>query len=124
VAGLVTGVAVAMLYVANGGAWSAARLGMDFTRTLAVGLAVAGATGIGAWAWGQPFLKSAHGHLHLPLLGDLHWASAALFDLGVYFTVVGVVMLILEQLGRLRAPRAAVDPPDPPGSDPMRTAGV
>ncbi|MFN9389071.1 MAG: monovalent cation/H+ antiporter subunit A [Betaproteobacteria bacterium] len=106
VAGLVTGVAVAMLYVANGGAWSAARLGLDFTRTLAAGLAVAGATGLAAWAWSKPFLTSAHGHLHLPVAGDIHWASAALFDLGVYLTVLGVVMLILEQLGWLRPARA------------------
>lgn len=107
VAGLVTAVAVAMVHVANGGAWSAARLGLDFTRTLATGLAVAGATGMAAWAWARPFLTSAHGHLHLPLVGDIHWASAALFDLGVYLTVLGVVMLILERLGQLRPPAPA-----------------
>ena len=119
VAGLVTGVAVAVLYVANGGEWSAARLKVDFTRTLGAGLAVAGATGMGAWAWGEPFLKSAHGHLHLPLLGEIHWASAALFDLGVYLTVVGVVTLILERLGRLQLPRAGR-----PGPDPIRSSGA
>jgi multicomponent K+:H+ antiporter subunit A len=38
---------------------------------------------------GRPFLTSAHGHPHVPLLGELPLASAALFDLGVYLTVVG-----------------------------------
>ncbi len=101
VAGLVTGVTVAMLYVANGSAWSIGRLRLDFHLVLAAGLAIASATGLGAWVFGKPFLTSAHGHVHLPLIGDLHLATAALFDLGVYLVVVGVVMLILEHLGRL-----------------------
>ena len=105
VAGLVAGVVLAVLSIGNGRAWVRERLRIDFGRVLASGLAIAGATGIGAWAFGQPFLKSAHGHLHLPLLGDVHWASAALFDLGVFRVGVGVVMLILDQLGSLAPPR-------------------
>ena len=105
VAGLVAGVVLAVLSIGNGRAWVRERLRIDFSRVLASGLAIAGTTGLGAWAFGQPFLKSAHGHLHLPLLGDLHWASAALFDLGVFLVVVGVVMLILDQLGSLAPSR-------------------
>jgi len=101
IAGLVTGVAFAVLYVANGVGWSASRLRLDLPRVIAAGLAIAGATGLGAWFFGRPFLTSAHGHVHLPLAGDLPLATAALFDLGVYLVVVGVVLSILEQLGRL-----------------------
>jgi multicomponent K+:H+ antiporter subunit A len=101
VAGLFTSVAIAMLYVANGAAWTTSRLRLDFHRVIAAGLAIAGATGLGAGFFGSPFLTSTHGHVHVPLVGDLHLASAALFDLGVYLVVVGVVVLILEQLGRL-----------------------
>jgi len=107
IAGLVTGVTMAMMYVANGSAWSASRLGLDFHRLIAAGLAIAGATGLGAWLFGKPFLTSAHGHVNVPLAGELHLATAALFDLGVYLVVVGVVMLILEQLGRLGPAREA-----------------
>jgi multicomponent K+:H+ antiporter subunit A len=106
VAGLVTGVALAMLYVANGSAWTRRQLPLDFTRTMAAGLAIAAATGIGAWLFGRPFLTSAHGHVHLALVGELHLATAALFDLGVYLAVVGVTMLILTELGRLVPGRA------------------
>jgi multicomponent K+:H+ antiporter subunit A len=102
IAGLVTGVAVALLSVGNGSPWTAARITADFHRLLGSGLAIAGATGIGAWLFGRPFLTSAHGHVHLPLVGDLHWATAALFDLGVYLTVVATVILVLERLAQLR----------------------
>jgi len=62
------------------------------------GIAIAAATGAAAWAFGRPFLTSAHGHPHLPLLGELPLASAALFDLGVYVTVVGATLLLLATL--------------------------
>ncbi|MCX8006318.1 MAG: hypothetical protein N2688_15445, partial [Burkholderiaceae bacterium] len=73
--------------------------GRRYLRWIGAGLATAGATGVGAWAWGRPFLTSAHGHPQLPLLGELPLASAALFDLGVYFTVVGATLLTLSVLG-------------------------
>jgi multicomponent Na+:H+ antiporter subunit B len=35
----------------------------------------------------------------LPLLGDVSLHTAVLFDLGVYFVVVGVTMTIIETIG-------------------------
>ena len=61
--------------------------------------AIAGLTGIGAVFFDQPFLSSAHGHSNVPLLGELPLATAALFDLGVYVTVVGATLLMLSVLG-------------------------
>jgi multicomponent K+:H+ antiporter subunit A len=107
IAGLVTGVAIALLSVANGRSWAGSRITADFHRMLAAGLAVAGATGIGAWLFGRPFLTSAHGHAHLPVAGDVHWATAALFDLGVYLTVVGTVVLVLQRLAQTQPPAVA-----------------
>jgi multicomponent K+:H+ antiporter subunit A len=66
-------------------------------------------TGAGAWAFGRPFLTSAFGHFHLPWIGELELATAALFDLGVFVTVVASVMAILERLGTLSPPAAADD---------------
>ena len=63
------------------------------------GLAIAGLTGLAALVFGRPFLTSAHGHPSLALLGELPLASAALFDLGVYITVVGATLLMLSVLG-------------------------
>ena len=64
-------------------------------------LLIAGATGLGSWAFGYPFLTSAFDHFHIPLVGDIELATAMLFDLGVYLTVVGATLLILANLGKL-----------------------
>ena len=57
-------------------------------------------TGMAAWLAGKPFLTSAFGYLHWPPLEEFEWATAALFDLGVFLAVVGAVMLMLESLAR------------------------
>ena len=54
---------------------------------------------IGSFAVGHPFLSSAFGHPVVPVLGELPLATAALFDLGVYITVVGATLLTLSVLG-------------------------
>lgn len=46
---------------------------------------------------------------HVPLLGELPLASAALFDLGVYLVVVGSTLLTISVLGN--ASRERVQPP-------------
>ncbi len=60
---------------------------------------MAGLTGLGSWAFGFPFLTTAFGHFHIPVLGEIELASAMMFDLGVYFTVVGTTLLIVSHLG-------------------------
>ena len=40
----------------------------------------------------------------LLLVGEFELATAMLFDLGVYFTVVGATLLILAGLGELNPP--------------------
>ena len=58
-------------------------------------------TGLGSWLFGRPFLTTAFGHFSLPLVGEFELATAMLFDLGVYLTVVGTTLLILANLGKL-----------------------
>ncbi|MFP4614719.1 MAG: monovalent cation/H+ antiporter subunit A [Thiohalorhabdus sp.] len=101
VAGLVTGMALILQYLASGSRWTRDRLRLRYRPVLAAGLGVATATGVLAWTWGEPFLTAAHAHLHPPLLGDLGLTTTLLFDIGVYLTVVGAVTLILAELGRL-----------------------
>lgn len=101
VAGLVTGVALILQYLASGIDFAQARLPRHKAKLLALGLLFAGATGAASWLFGRPFLTSAHGHMVLPLLGEIELASAMLFDLGVYIVVVTVVLMVLAQLGRL-----------------------
>jgi multicomponent K+:H+ antiporter subunit A len=103
IAGLVTAVALVLQYMAMGQAQAEALVrgagGRRFVRWIGIGLAIAWLTGVGAFVFGKPFLTSAHGHPSLPLLGELPLATAALFDLGVFITVVGATMLMLSVLG-------------------------
>jgi multicomponent K+:H+ antiporter subunit A len=99
IAGLVTAVALIMQYLANGVAWTHARLPANMHPIIGAGLAIAGLTGLASWAFGHPFLTSAFGHFHWPLVGDFELASAMAFDLGVYLVVVGSTLLILIHLG-------------------------
>jgi multicomponent K+:H+ antiporter subunit A len=61
-------------------------------------LLLALATGLGAIVVGYPFLTSHTFHLNLPLLGDIHVASAMFFDAGVFTLVVGSTLLILTAI--------------------------
>ncbi|WP_019560401.1 monovalent cation/H+ antiporter subunit A [Caldimonas manganoxidans] len=103
IAGLITAVALVLQYMAMGQARAEAVLrsaaGRRFVRWIGIGLGIAWATGVGAFFFGKPFLTSAHGHPVVPVLGELPLATAALFDLGVYITVVGATMLMLSVLG-------------------------
>jgi multicomponent K+:H+ antiporter subunit A len=100
VAGLVTAVALILVYVGVGLEYVRARLTWSFRAVAGAGLLVACATGIAATLGaGLPFLTSAHGHVVWPILGEVPLASAMLFDLGVYLTVVGATMLVLVRLG-------------------------
>jgi multicomponent K+:H+ antiporter subunit A len=101
VAGLVVSIALVMQYMASGLAWAEARLRFDYHALIGAGVLIAGLTGIGAWFAGRPFLTSAFGYVTLPPLEKFELATAMAFDLGVFLTVVGAVMLALASLSRL-----------------------
>ena len=67
-------------------------------RWIAGGLAIVVATGAGSLAFGYPFLTTHSAHVTLPWLGELHVPSALFFDLGVFCTVIGSVLLVLVAL--------------------------
>lgn len=115
IAGLLVGIALIMQYLASGFAWAEHRLRVDYHALIAAGVLVAGLTGIGAWYGGVPFLTSGYGYFHLPLVGEVELATAMAFDLGVFLTVVGVVMLSLANLSRVG--RKAEPQPEP--TEPM-----
>ena len=105
VAGLVTAVALIVQYLASGINWTEHRLNVRFYRIAGLGLLVAGATGVGSFFFDAPFLTSAHGHPRIPVLGEVPLASAALFDLGVFLTVVGAMVLSLTALSHVNRNR-------------------
>ena len=101
IAGLITAVALIMQYIAQGVTWAQQRQPISYHGVAGLGVLIAGLTGLGSWVFGRPFLTSAFGHFHLPLIGEFELATAMLFDLGVYLTVVGATLLILSNLAHV-----------------------
>ena len=98
VAGLVVSIAVIVQYMVAGTQWVEAHMKLRRTRWVAAGLLFAVTTGLGALAFGYPFLTTHTAQLHLPLLGEIHVPSALFFDIGVFTVVVGATLLILTAL--------------------------
>ncbi len=101
IAGLITAVAIIQQYIAHGVQWIKPRVTIDYQWMIAGGILIATATGLGSWIFDKPFLSTWFDYFDLPWIGEFELASAMLFDLGVYLTVVGAVMLILANLGKL-----------------------
>ncbi len=101
IAGLIVASALVAQYLAHGINTTANRMKVSMHASMALGLLLAAATGIGAILIGYPYLTSTFGHLHWPIVGSFELASAMAFDLGVFLVVVGATVLILVQLGRL-----------------------
>jgi multicomponent K+:H+ antiporter subunit A len=118
--GFVAGITVTMmlivLYRAAGARWVEARLEVAPVRWIGVGLLLAIATGLAAVVLGEPFLTSRHEHWTLPVLGDVPFNSALLFDLGVFAVVSGASALILVVLAH-QSLRRVVQVPDAPRDD-------
>ncbi|MCS6995394.1 MAG: monovalent cation/H+ antiporter subunit A [Casimicrobiaceae bacterium] len=112
IAGLIFALALTLQFIANGQRWVEARMGTDFRPWIAAGLLTAGATGLAAWLFGSPFLTSTYDYPWLPGVGAVPLASAALFDLGVFFVVVGATMVALLAIARLRQASLRLAPPD------------
>lgn len=101
VAGLVIAIALLMQYMASGFAWTQARQRIEYHAMIGFGVIIAGLTGAGAWVFGAPFLTSSYTYVNLPPIEEFELATAALFDLGVFLTVLGAVMLMLYSLSRI-----------------------
>jgi len=113
IAGLVAAIALVMQYLASGYAWTAQRRTLDHHALIGLGVLVAGLTGVGAWLAGRPFLTSAYGYFKVWPLEKFELATAMAFDLGVFLTVVGAVLLALANLSRV-ARFAEQEPSDQP----------
>ena len=118
IAGLVTAVALILLYMARGVEWAQRRLNFPYQPVAVAGVGIATLTGLGSWLFGYPFLTSSFGYFSLPLVGKFELATAMLFDLGVYLAVVGATLMILANLGKVTTPhRPAKESAAAPSSD-------
>ncbi|WP_018981869.1 monovalent cation/H+ antiporter subunit A [Salinimonas chungwhensis] len=101
IAGLVTSVAIIQQYIAHGVDWIKPRIKLNYQNLIAWGVLLAALTGVGSWLFDRPFLTSWFDYFDIPWIGKIELASAIIFDLGVYLTVVGATLLILANLGKL-----------------------
>ncbi|GAA0136492.1 Na+/H+ antiporter subunit A [Paenibacillus sp. YSY-4.3] len=102
IGGLMTSAALVLLAIAYGLEVMRSIVPLNFRKIMATGLLIAFLTGLGSLWFGVPFLSHAFGHANLPILGEVELATAVIFDLGVYLTVVGVTMTIILEIGRDR----------------------
>ena len=98
VAGLVVSIAFLTQYIVAGTLWVESHLQLKVNRWIAVGLLLALCTGLGSLFFGYPFLTTHTAHVTLPVVGEIHIASALFFDAGVFAVVVGSTLLILTAL--------------------------
>jgi multicomponent K+:H+ antiporter subunit A len=99
-----------MQYMASGYDFAVSRRRVLAHTLLGSGVLIAGLTGLAAVLLGRPFLTSTYGYVTWPIVGTFELASAMAFDLGVFLTVIGTVMLSLAQIARIekRADRSVV----------------
>ena len=120
IAGLIVSIAVVIQYMASGFVWTSARLRYPYHGVIGAGVLIAGLTGIGSWFVDKPFLTSYFTYVRVPPFHKFELATAALFDLGVFLSVVGAVMLTLESFSRLARRAHAPDSEYPMDIDPSR----
>jgi multicomponent K+:H+ antiporter subunit A len=101
VAGLVVAIALLMQYMASGFLWAQERQRTEYHVLIGLGVVIAGLAGVGSWFAERPFLTSSYGYFTIPPIEEFELATAMIFDLGVFLTVLGAVMLMLYSLSRM-----------------------
>ncbi|MEF8891056.1 MAG: MnhB domain-containing protein [Haloferacaceae archaeon] len=104
---VLTAAALVLVYVVFGAQYLVDTVGAEGPRLVgayralfAFGLAVALVSGLAPMALGGEFLTQAVVFVHdLPLYGELEVATALGFDLGVYLTVVGALLVVVAEVG-------------------------
>lgn len=100
IAGVMASVALALQYVVFGMREVQRFTPANYLGLVALGLSLALGTGLGSLVLGWGFLKSGILHLTLPIFGEVEVVSALVFDVGVFFIVVGVTLTVISLLGR------------------------
>ncbi|MFP5348051.1 MAG: Na+/H+ antiporter subunit A [Actinomycetes bacterium] len=98
-AGLVTGLALVIRYLAGGRDELRAAAPLRPGWLLGAGLFLSAGVGLGSVLAGGDVLQSWIIDLSLPLLGSVHLVTSVFFDVGVYLVVVGLMLDILRSLG-------------------------
>ncbi len=70
-----------------------------YRRLFMFGLAVVVASGVAGIVLGEPFLAQSYTYVHLPLFGEVEFASAVVFDFGIFCIVVGGLLTVFSVVG-------------------------
>jgi multisubunit Na+/H+ antiporter MnhB subunit len=97
--GLVAGAAFVLRYLAGGIVRVRRSSIVNPTRLIGFGLVLSVVVAIVPILVGDPALSSDIVKFSLPLIGEIKVVSSSLFDVGVYFLVIGVVLTVLVHLG-------------------------
>ncbi len=106
VGGLLAGAAIAIRYIAGGIQEVRQRSRLKPWTVLGTGLFLAAATAAAPLLAGRSVLEVASTSVSLPVLGEVELSSALVFDIGVYFAVVGMVLMAFEAFGDTPQERA------------------
>jgi len=101
IAGLCTAMSLVLLHLALGVRWMRERVRFDPARMAGAGLLLAVLVPTASMLAGHWFFD--HGSVHwsgIPLIGEIHAGTPLLFDLGVYFVVVGVTCKLVFTLAQ------------------------
>jgi len=99
VGGLLAGSAITIRYVAGGMHEVRSYNKFKPWSVLGLGLLLAGVTTVAPLLWGKPVLYVSQFSQHLPIVGTMHLSTALAFDVGVYLTVIGMVLMVFEAFG-------------------------
>jgi len=99
VGGLLAGSAITLRYIAGGMREVREQTRFRPWTVLGTGLLISAVTAAAPLLTGGDVLDVASHAITVPLLGTVHLSSALLFDIGVYITVVGMVLMAFEAFG-------------------------
>lgn len=95
VGGLVASGAILLMYMSYGIEAVDKILPINFRTLIPIGLLIALSTGIGSFIFQVPFLSQTFDYFTVPIFGEVELATAMIFDLGVFMTVLGVTVTII-----------------------------
>jgi multicomponent Na+:H+ antiporter subunit A len=99
VGGLLAGSAITLRYIAGGMREVREQTRFRPWTVLGAGLLISAATAAAPLLTGGDVLDVASHGITVPLMGSVNLSSALLFDIGVYITVVGMVLMAFEAFG-------------------------
>ncbi|MFB4167397.1 Na(+)/H(+) antiporter subunit B [Virgibacillus sp. JSM 102003] len=102
VGGLMTASAIVLMYMSYGSEALEKILPVNYRMLIPSGLLLAVGTGVGSFIFNESFLSHTYGYFHFPIFGKIELATAMLFDIGVYVTVLGVTITIILSIANDR----------------------